>query len=579
MPGMNIATHDVFAVNALFCVNTQEEPDEDRGTAHPTFQRLLWVAPGTDDLVMIEVPAARAFPFWTTRDALLAEVAAGRLIPQELDPFAPPALPDDGLSLRARDVRARRWRAIEPLVTDPARRILTPHLRGALVAQASAASAAPRDKVYRYLRLYWQGAQTPNALLPAYDHCGGRGKPRAAGAAKRGRPSHLARADASYVGINVDNEVCAKLLRGARRFVERDKLPLRRAYDETIRTYFHVGHEWRDGHLVPVLPPPDLLPTLGQFTYWYGKERTTVRAVRARVGERRFNLSHRPALATSTEGVSGPGALYQVDATVGDLYLLSGVVSGRVIGRPVIYLVVDAFSRMIVGFHVGLEGPSWLGIMLALENAFTDKVEFCRRHGRAIDAADWPCHHLPEALLGDRGELLSHHADHLAAALNIRVSNAAPWRADWKGIVERSFRTINDEMIAWQPGAVLAPRERGGVDYRLDATLTLADFVRMMIALVLHYNHHRPLAGEDAVPHGYPYPTDGDPTPIDLWIWGAAHRAGYLKTASRDRIRANLLPSADATLTGRGFRFAGLHYAPLDLIQGLADASDPLASS
>jgi hypothetical protein len=67
--------------------------------------------------------------------------------------------------------------------------------------------------------------------------------------------------------------------------------------------------------------------------------------------------------------------------------------------------VVDVYSRMIVGLSVSLEGPSWVGMMLALENACADKVEFCRELGLEIAEADWPCRHLPEAILGDRGEL------------------------------------------------------------------------------------------------------------------------------------------------------------------------------
>ncbi|MBW4573588.1 MAG: hypothetical protein KME31_38255 [Tolypothrix carrinoi HA7290-LM1] len=49
-----------------------------------------------------------------------------------------------------------------------------------------------------------------------------------------------------------------------------------------------------------------------------------------------------------------------------------------IIGRPTLYLVIDVFSRLIVGFIVTLEPPSWLGAMLALENATADKVFFCQ---------------------------------------------------------------------------------------------------------------------------------------------------------------------------------------------------------
>uniref|UniRef100_UPI001EF29BAA hypothetical protein n=1 Tax=Acidithiobacillus ferrooxidans TaxID=920 RepID=UPI001EF29BAA len=57
----------------------------------------------------------------------------------------------------------------------------------------------------------------------------------------------------------------------------------------------------------------------------------------------------------------------------------------------VVYVVIDALSRMITGLYVGLEGPSWLGAMMALANAASDKKAFCRKYGISISDEDWPC--------------------------------------------------------------------------------------------------------------------------------------------------------------------------------------------
>jgi hypothetical protein len=130
--------------------------------------------------------------------------------------------------------------------------------------------------------------------------------------------------------------------------------------------------------------------------------------------------------------------------------------------------------------------------MLALENATLNKVAFCQEFGIQIDEADWPSHHLPEGILADRGELEGYNADNLVNALNVRVSNTPPYRADWKGIVERNFRLSNDKMIHWMPGAVNRNRERGDKDYRLDAVLDLHQFRHLIALCVLeHNNNHR----------------------------------------------------------------------------------------
>ena len=101
----------------------------------------------------------------------------------------------------------------------------------------------------------------------------------------------------------------------------------------------------------------------------------------------------------------GPGAKYQIDATVGDIYLVSQFDRSDIIGRPVMYFVMDSYSRMVTGMYVGLEGPSWAGAMMAIENAASDKVAYCSSYGVTITEDEWPCHPYPTAILGDRGEM------------------------------------------------------------------------------------------------------------------------------------------------------------------------------
>ena len=104
-----------------------------------------------------------------------------------------------------------------------------------------------------------------------------------------------------------------------------------------------------------------------------------------------------------------------------------------------LYIVVDVFSRMIVGIYVGFEGPSRVGAMMALANAASDKVEFCARFGIEIGEDYWPCKVLPDVLLGDRGEIASGLIETLINNFQVHVENATPYRADWKGIVEQRF--------------------------------------------------------------------------------------------------------------------------------------------
>ncbi len=409
------------------------------------------------------------------------------------------------------------------------------------------------------MRRYWRGGQTKNALLPRYNRSGGKGKPKKSGGRKRGRPDILAQATGQQRGVNVDETMRRYFQRGIKLFYEtRQKNSLRRAYDLTLQKFFHRGYEEKSGAQVPVMPPAEALPTFRQFQYWYTKERQAELALRAREGDRRFELHHRAVLGDSTQMAYGPGSVYQIDATPADVYLVSSLDTTRIIGRPVLYFVVDVFSRMIVGFSATLEGPSWLGAMLALENTTCDKVAFCAEYDISISPDEWPSHHLPEKLLADRGELEGYNADNLVNALNITVANTPPYRADWKGIVERYFRLSNDRVTRWLPGAVRADSGRGDPDYRLDANLTLNEFRKILIWTVLTHNNHYRMAW---------YPVDKtmmrdqiEPYPTRLWQWGIENRVGHLRTMPQEVIRLNLLPQGVASIARDGIHFQGLRY-------------------
>ena len=100
-------------------------------------------------------------------------------------------------------------------------------------------------------------------------------------------------------------------------------------------------------------------------------------------------LEDRAVLGRSTTGLLGPGFFFQVDATVADVHLVDESRTHN-IGRPVFYVVIDVFSRMIVGFYVGLEHASWEAASLALVNMVSRKSPYCQTLGIEIPDAQWP---------------------------------------------------------------------------------------------------------------------------------------------------------------------------------------------
>ncbi len=102
-------------------------------------------------------------------------------------------------------------------------------------------------------------------------------------------------------------------------------------------------------------------------------------------------------------------------------------------------------------------------MMMALLNATTNKKVFCEKYGIHITEDCWPAAHLPEVILGDRGELEGFNVNHLIQGLNVTVENNPAYRPDWKGIVEKLFDISQEKIRPFLPGYVAKDwgKERG----------------------------------------------------------------------------------------------------------------------
>ena len=398
---------------------------------------------------------------------------------------------------------------------------------------------------------------TFEALRTDYEKCGSPGKRRdLAGKKKVGAPRTIT----PGVGINVDDEIRRMLRVGADFYLSRKRPALKEALDHIVRIYFSKRIKDQNKRVVAFEVEPDAKPTLRQLQYYINTHFPYRHVRRRRHGDKDWNLHGRELLGAADGDVQGPGDRFQIDATVADVYLVSQFDRRRIVGRPVIYFVVDVFSRLITGLYVGFEGPSWAGAMMTLVNMVTPKVEFCRQHGIDIEEADWPSHYAPRRIMGDRGELMSVALGaNIVKSLRVEIENASPGRADLKAMVERRFGIVPAKFRQFTPGYVEKDfNERGSRDYRLDAALDLHEFTQLVIYAVLEHNF-TPIRDvrlpADMV-------TDGlTAAPIDLWQWGVANRSGFLKTLTVEEVSLNVMPSDVARVTAKGIKFKGGHYS------------------
>lgn len=553
---------DIFVNDLIQWISTTEDSRIDR---------VLWIDDGYTIAFVITIYAESALPRQILVSEIEEAIKSSLAIKIPKDPWIKLVINED-LSDKDKTIRDNAWQIISSIVLqEPS--IYYSSQRGALISkliedyntvQASneVRSNLTKSSVYKYLKRYWQRGKNLNTLLPDYKNCGGEGKQKSAGDKKRGRPRKYAHDPEIGVGMNVAEETKMTIRVAISQFYHTQKRrSLTAAYEKMIQEYYcdeeTIDNDKLDNSSFVI----NEIPTLRQFKYWYKveNEHDFKKKIVSRYGKIKYEQEYRAILGNSTAEVIGPGARYQVDATVADVYLLSSYNRNWIIGRPVIYVVIDVFSRMIAGVYVGLEGPSWLGMMMALANTTTNKVEYCREYGIDISEDDWPCHHLPQTILGDRGELISENAKPLIENLNIKIENAAPFRPDWKGIVERHFKIINEKVKPFIPGAVdIDFNKRGGRDYRLDSKIDLRAFNRIVINMILHHNNQHMLSD---------YPRTAEliadeirPVPKELWQWGIINYSGKLRTVDSDIVKLNLMPKGNARVTEKGIKFKGIYY-------------------
>lgn len=258
------------------------------------------------------------------------------------------------------------------------------------------------------------------------------------------------------------------------------------------------------------------------------------------------------------ERIPFPGHTYVIDSTVADVYLVSAFDRGKIIGRPVVYVVIDAYSSLILAIYVTLSGPNSVAARKAFYLALSEKKKLLMYLGLENFEEYFRAGMRPSFLLYDRAELHSKDGRELLESVNVSGSVAAAYRCDWKSLVERTFGVINDKVIHWLPGAVIkAEMERGKKDQRLDAVLTLHEFWRMMVLYQMEWNLTKSLHGHINPPI---YGKALKSMPLNYWDCGTQYLHGSPYIFSQDELVRKVLQPEALRIDPEGIVLNGRRY-------------------
>lgn len=255
------------------------------------------------------------------------------------------------------------------------------------------------------------------------------------------------------------------------------------------------------------------------------------------------------------DDVPGPG-FFEIDATHFQIQLVSVVTKTELVGRPTVYLIVDIYTGVIVGYAVTLENPSWAVAALALYNCFSDKGSVFKRLGLPYESRDWPCQHLPNMLRADRAELVSNMGQEFPSS-GIRVEVAPAMTPIAKGTVEGKHSEIKRPKKGHfdLPGRFAKIRKRRESDGKKEAALDILEFERILVDIIMDINRE-PVDPKRIPPDALPFGAK-IASRIGFYEWGLTHRAGFTRNMGPNFVYEHLLTKVEGQVTPQGIHAKG----------------------
>ncbi|MFD3456997.1 Mu transposase C-terminal domain-containing protein [Streptomyces sp. NPDC058691] len=266
-----------------------------------------------------------------------------------------------------------------------------------------------------------------------------------------------------------------------------------------------------------------------------------------------------------------PGEQVQIDTTRLDVLALF---EDGTLGRPELTIAVDVATRAILAAVLCPSGTQAVDAALLLAEmavphparpTWPDALRFTHTgllpHQRLLTlderlrgAAARPVV-IPETIVVDRGKVFLSQAFTAACeTLGISVQPAPPYTPTAKGIVERTFGSINSLFCQHLPGYTGSDVTRRGRDAEREACHTVAQLQDLLDEWLVHW-HHRPHAGLR-----HPVLPKAPLTPNQMWA-ALVCVAGHVPVPLTANDYLELLPVRWQTITERGIR---LHHRTYD---------------
>ncbi|MCD9186339.1 MAG: Mu transposase C-terminal domain-containing protein [Pyrinomonadaceae bacterium] len=183
----------------------------------------------------------------------------------------------------------------------------------------------------------------------------------------------------------------------------------------------------------------------------------------------------------------------QMDHFPTDLLVIDDEV-GLPIGRATFSGSIDAATDSLHGFYLSFYPPSYVSVMNCLLPGIKPKT-YLKEFFPKVEN-EWDVYGVPETILVDNGpEFYSRDFEDACLQLGIVIQYHPPRNPNYKGIIERFFRTLNQQLLHNQPGTTFSNIfDRGDYDPKKNAVIslsTLIEIIHVFIVDVYQQQIHR----------------------------------------------------------------------------------------
>lgn len=410
--------------------------------------------------------------------------------------------------------------------------------------------------VRRFLRNYLQNNLSLLNMKCKYHECGGRGKEKNYKNGKRPGRKGISR-------IERNETVIAQFETARKRFLRnKARITYSMLYQDMCQKYYSTK-KVVNGEVKYEMYAAVNRPTIRQLIYYMHKHVSDAEEYIAEHGVRTANNNIRPLKSDTIACLPSKtiGSRFEMDEMETDFYLVSRNDRNKLIGKGILYMLVDVYSKMIVGVNVGVDNNSWDGAKLALLNMVEDKVNVCKRTGIDIKNEDWPVSGVfPYQIMSDNGvEYQGNAIQQYALENGIQLTNPPSKMASYKPNIEQKFHQFNRCVKGLLPGEII--KESYGASHLKEARLTIEEFYKVVLQFVLYYNK-TPLTNYQADKEVF----DAGilPSPINIWNLKAQGTTMLKKVQNFDFYKYSLLTESKASITREGIVFKEIIYTCSD---------------